>query len=315
MITSETVLVLGAGASADLKFPTGRGLREIIINSLKQPSLGDNLPAMLSQLLRIQAKSDVIRSFVTNFEYALDTSIDRFLEDTKSKEYDIIGRAAIAYHIARAEKRAQNLLTRSGWYGVLFDAITSHGIEHIAKNRLRIITFNYDRSLDQALAQAIVSRFPSNTLMEEKIKAVKSIPIVHVHGQLGYLSFQERGDKYFDFGDSVTVHALKMLSDCIKVVHQGVDSTSELTLAKAWLEQAEFVNFLGFGFDRRNLQRIQFNQENKQVRATAHDLQNNDIERINSLFLQTCGGTQGIRFAGGRIDMFLRNEPWARFEY
>lgn len=140
MFDRETVLVLGAGASMPYDFPSGRGLLNLAVAQDSQD---------IQRYLEMGIDGAHVRQFVRALKHSGRQSIDAFLEGTRG-EYDNIGKAMITALISEREDR--NALFHRGknesWYAYLFDELTSRGVERFGENRLRIVTFNYDRSLE-----------------------------------------------------------------------------------------------------------------------------------------------------------------------
>src|SRR5262249_36786539 len=119
MINTETVLVLGAGASADYKFPTGQALRRMIIGQLTPD---DNPPSPLTvQLYRLDFSQRQLREFRTALQRSATGSIDEFLESRP--EFIEAGKIAIAYTLIQLETD-DLLYSDSGWYSYFFRRLT-----------------------------------------------------------------------------------------------------------------------------------------------------------------------------------------------
>ena len=148
MIEHPTVLVLGAGASCPLGFPTGRELLEQIVSATDHPpsnSLG-------KLLLGCGFDGEKITDFGKTLSFSQQNSVDAFLEH-RSEEYLAIGKTAIAGALSPYETMGS--LTKNGeWYRYLFSHLKG-SFNDFDKNQLAIITFNYDRSIEQFLYLAV----------------------------------------------------------------------------------------------------------------------------------------------------------------
>jgi hypothetical protein len=95
----------------------------------------------------------------------------------------------------------------------------------------------------------------------ECAEQLKRIPIIHLHGQLGYLPWQAqdgipygrppRGDGRSAWPDDVQGAAKK-----IKIIHEDIEKDEQFLEAKKLLEEAEVVYFLGFGYNQINVERL-----------------------------------------------------------
>ena len=108
-------------------------------------------------------------------------SIDSFLEHRK--EFIPIGKTAIAQELIKYEDPTQ-LFKVGDWYQYFYNLLNA-SFEHFGNNKISIITFNYDRSLDHYLFTALHNSYGKTE--EECVSVMENIPIIHVHGQLGML--------------------------------------------------------------------------------------------------------------------------------
>src|SRR5689334_844272 len=141
----KTVLVLGAGASAPYAFPLGRDLVQKAM-SIDTPTERELAEAGLHPTHQ--------KEFAEVLYRASPPSIDELLEHRP--EYLSTGKLLIAYFLIPCENPV--LLAADGhrrtWYDYLFDTIGWVPLlGALASHKLAVITFNYDRSLEAALAR------------------------------------------------------------------------------------------------------------------------------------------------------------------
>ena len=177
MITTRTCLVLGAGASAPFGYPVGAALTESIKSELNpsQPS------RLKNDLMSAGFSSERLMLFRDALRYSQRLSIDAFLEDWKEDFMDV-GTAAIAASLIRWED-PDVVIDQPNWYRRLFHEMTDG--DDFSKNLLRIVTFNYDRSLEFFFYWALQGRYRISG--EEAAKWFAKFPIVHMYGNLGSL--------------------------------------------------------------------------------------------------------------------------------
>ena len=263
MVATPTVLVLGAGASAHVGYPLGGGL----VNDLcrqRSPGAHDDLPMNWTL-------EDVDR-FLTRLSRAGHYSIDAFLE-TVPDQGDL-GK----YLMAREMKSHENIdslfpPSDSGWYQYLFNRLLeNNSAAGFASSRLSIITFNYDRSLEAYLHEALIARFEMHS--DEASSILSEIPIVHVHGSLG---------QYPDipYASQCETDELLEISRQIQIIHEVPDPKEgfcnrEFEHANELLRGAERIFFLGFGFHPDNIRRLRFFSREKtadrDIRATTRGM-------------------------------------------
>ena len=88
---------------------------------------------------------------------------------------------------------------------------------------------------------------------------MKSIPIIHLHGRLGYLPWETTEAKDTrEFTAKVDSTALQTCVSQIKVIHESVSDgrDQDFKKAKALLKKAEHIYFIGFGFNLPNIKRL-----------------------------------------------------------
>ena len=87
---------------------------------------------------------------------------------------------------------------------------------------------------------------------EEAFKLTSSIPIIHVYGRLGRFHYAgDQGDHRVYSGD-LSTKSLRIAAAGIRLIPEERDEGSQFPLARKWLDWAERICFLGFGFDSRN---------------------------------------------------------------
>ena len=91
MIRKPTVLILGAGASAEYAFPTGRSLLLHIVHQLRLSS------RLHLDMNKCGFSDDLIKQFCSELNASNQPSVDAFLEQHKANtDYENLGKAAIA---------------------------------------------------------------------------------------------------------------------------------------------------------------------------------------------------------------------------
>lgn len=151
----ETVLVLGAGASAPFGFPTGQALKDRICSM----TLGQAKSVKLLRTLGFEG--NIITDFMVALRESGRPSVDAFLE--YRGDFVDIGKAAIACELLPFEKtgrlfgdwikkRANPDNKEGNWYDYLFEVFADGvSFDTFDRNKLSIITFNYDRSIEHYL--------------------------------------------------------------------------------------------------------------------------------------------------------------------
>jgi hypothetical protein len=181
-------LVLGAGASYPYNFPTAEELKGLICATLPNPTA-------ISGRLRGDYPDYSAEKFFEFREAFLKSgqpSVDAFLE--RRPNFLGVGKFAIAYCLIPFEdedKLYRPNPSRGGdWYEHLSDKLNS-SFEDFGRNKLAIITFNYDRSLEHYLLNSL--HYLHGKPFDECAIALAQIPIIHIYGQLGEPPYPQKG--------------------------------------------------------------------------------------------------------------------------
>lgn len=253
MIRRRTVLVLGAGASKPYGYPLGGELKEGLCKEPK--TIGEEQRVRL--LRELGHMETEIREFIRALSMSGKPSVDAFLEHRT--EFMEIGKRFIAAWLIPEEVTAYlmnpseiyPLGPRPNWYEYLFNKMNARREEFVCNN-LAVVTFNYDRSLEQYLFTALQNSYGLSE--GESADLVKNVPIIHVHGQLGYLPWQADGGRPYE--PSKKASDISEAARMIKVVHQDIGRDREFGRARAMIDKAERIIFLGFGWHDENLERL-----------------------------------------------------------
>ena len=240
MLKKKTCLLLGAGASKHLGFPLGFDLRQKMLFELhgQKDKLADKLPEDFKR------SGEDLSLFYDRLAYGNWPSPDAFLE--KHGEFIKTGKYLMCRLIAEHET-IWGITAHGGWYEKLVSAVHVDDPRELKDNRLSIVTFNYDRSIDFRLHKYVENQFGIESSEAWRILQ-DSIPIVHVHGTLG----QYPNSPYGDQGRSYE------RGQDIKIISEIEDGIDEFRLASKLLNEAERVVVFGFGFAADNVRRLKF---------------------------------------------------------
>src|SRR5258706_15648804 len=175
MIEDESLLILGAGSACAYGFPLGSALTREIWES---GGVADDEMAVLEGL---GFQIGEVKHFRRVLRESQVPSIDRFLE--LNPKYEELGKTLIAMHLIRRERPDYlTVAAEDHWYRYLWNRI-SDSWESFEQNKLKIITFNYDRSLETYLATALSRTFDKP--MSLALSKLKHLEILHIYGDLG----------------------------------------------------------------------------------------------------------------------------------
>jgi hypothetical protein len=259
MITTPTVFILGAGASMPYGFPSGKTLVNKICE-LGAPSL-----------TRLGLSEWDYSTFTRVLRTSQQPSVDAFLEHRS--EFMDIGKTLIATVLCECEQENNLFVGEENWYTYLLDRMTEGTpLNRLNEHQVSFVTFNYDRSLEHHLYSTLCSRY--QTSKEAVAEVVKKIPIIHVHGQLGYLPWQNpEVSHHVEYGDK-TPGAIRLAANGIKIITENMDHSPDFRNAQEYIGAARRIGILGFGYHDVNMKRlnIPFGKPDLKVTGTGFGL-------------------------------------------
>jgi hypothetical protein len=237
MITTTTVFILGAVASIPYGFPSGGELLTKICQ--KRPE----------EYTRFGCRENHTAEFLNALRGSDYNSVDAFLEHRPA--FMDVGKIAIAWHLVTCENAGH---LSGDWYAYLLNNKLDCSLEELGRNRFSVITFNYDRSFEHYLFKCLCHR--SGRSKDDVAQVINKIPVIHVHGRLGYLPWQE--------ADSLVKRDYTTDESGVKVAASGIKSISEKSLeeseefrqAHELMEKADRICVLGFGYHKDNMRRL-----------------------------------------------------------
>ena len=284
MFDKETVLILGAGASVDAGYPLSDDLLKDIyklhvnevINEIKytnHDALDIDNVAELSGFVGEDVNQTLLNNifFRTKFARLLrefhPLNIDKFLRDFRNDESLVLdGKELIARILVDREDKNKleyhyEKNDNGCWYRYLIDAITNgcgDDPSKISNNKLKIITFNYDISLEYYLQSRLsnVSFFNENEQnhSREYVDSLIQDNMIHVYGSVS--------DDYEAYGDyssrSDVLQYSKRAAKRISIIDDNKQSNKELDFSvrkqtiRNWIRKAEKIVVLGYSFDELN---------------------------------------------------------------
>ena len=270
MIEKPTVLILGAGASRPYSFPSGQELKEKVLGALGRSAQG-SVRDYIEQGLGVHDHS--IRQVMTELIKCNLPSVDAFIETQGSmdpqRRIEKIGKMAMAGVLLPIEQACNFYQSHNydgGWYPYLYNQMRTTRQNDFTRNRLSVITFNYDRSLEKFFLVSLSGTYGISE--EDAARLLIQIPIIHVHGQLGCLpEIRHAVDSFFgnsftstaqsDLGYGASLNdGIRAAAENIEVVNSNTPPSNAFQHAQELIKQADQVIFLGFGYHDDNLHRL-----------------------------------------------------------
>jgi hypothetical protein len=249
MIERDVTLILGAGASQPYGFPSGSDLVEQVL--LLKPELRP-----LEDTARVgNFGVDIgeFGAFRDALRASLVTSVDAFLETRR--DHMKVGKRVIAGLLLPHENPDRiRVNVKGGWYDYLVNLLHAPTAKDWKKNKLKIITFNYDRSLEFALWGALRARYSLSA--DDALELMSTIPIVHVYGSLGTFATGTDTAGRREYTPIATSATIASAAEQIQILHELEDDSASIQSARALLRQSEKIAFLGFGYHPMNVRRL-----------------------------------------------------------
>lgn len=273
--------VLGAGASFEVAMPTGHELKAKIASSLsfKTDPIGrltggrDQIRKALYDLGQRQGATRSLHDYhkaairiCAGMPQApsIDNFIDSHRDNTTIAE---VGKLAIASEIITAERRSALYVDPANiyntinftnvadtWFNAFFQLITLNAQESDLPSRfkkVKIVTFNYDRTLEHFLFHSIQNYYGCSP--DRAAKILSHLIIHHPYGQVGSLPWQNPGTN-LPFGGEMDSSTLIRVAETLRTFTEGTEQDSQITKIRASIFNAETVTFLGFAYHELNLQ-------------------------------------------------------------
>ena len=174
-----------------------------------------------------------------------------------------VGKTAIAAILLECERPSGGLVEsidpNDDWYAYLVERLFDERWADFAPSWLSIITFNYDRSLEQLLLTSAVATY--GVPIPDAMSRLGKRKIVHVYGAIGtvgaeagghlaYGSVAQRTDEY----DMRPVRMVREAAEATRVIPEGRDDDESLKPVHEALRQADTICFLSF--DQTNVRRL-----------------------------------------------------------
>lgn len=248
MIANPTTLILGAGASQPLGYPTGAELREHIINGLGiAPYLQALERTARQDYGNTSAEIETYKRFKDRFKKSHVASIDAFLAEPENAVFSTVGTAAIAAALLTFEHPERD----PNWYADLFNAIRFRA-DNERRFPLKVVSFNYDLSLEFFLFNAFMNTY-GLSVEETRAMVRENVEFIHVYGDLGELSgLHSSADARSYGGDSSLAGPIFKASKRIHIIGRNEATRDGFTKAFQIIAEATFVVILGYGFDQLN---------------------------------------------------------------
>jgi hypothetical protein len=322
MFNRSTVIVVGAGASAEFGLPTGDALKQKIAKGLKfrfdfsrQVSGDDVLLGVLKR--HAENDLDVLNGFTragNELSETIETfpSIDEALFWWRDRREIIdLGKLAIAHYILAAERSSSLALDPAGnlvdvarsidsWLGQFLSlalAASHRGEAASVFKNITFINFNYDRTIEQFIFWALCAR--AGLDQNSAAEVVSSLNVIRPYGSLGKLDWRSRHE--VAYGEAQR-RDLFTISKNIRTFTEQMEDNDITEKIDEVIESAKLILFLGFGFHQQNIALFSPGPGRRRtsltrVLATSLGIDQHNYSAIAHKLENSCGIRQAALFA------------------
>jgi len=273
VFNKSTVLIIGAGASAEFNMPLGAELIKRVAEAVtatrwedepEKGSLFDQMEACLGSDCAVRLYQ-LGRELAHVAEGSKLPSMDEVLHFLSDQDVVKLGKLAIAYEIMKAERECYlslamsvgdktfvkmiNETWASEFLGLALSGSQRPNLSKLSAN-VTVIDFNYDRVLPQYLYWALQHNLGAS--QDAAAECVKNLKILHPYGSLGKLEW-EAGKDVLPFG-SRTGNLCEIASR-IRTYTEESESPERVQIQDA-IHGARVVIVVGFGYHKQNMQII-----------------------------------------------------------
>jgi hypothetical protein len=241
----HTVFIIGAGLSAEYGFPLGTDLFAELRRLCGSPSADP-----FHRRIQEACGGIALKGMQRALEWTEADTVDEFLVENAPDMRKLVKTAMADILLERERLFSMSAVRdhKQTSYHILWNKFIR---EPRSAARARIITFNYDRSLEfyfyRKAADATVRLGAAPSLDRSPVQ------VLHVHGALG--DCRPEGDWWHDLLPfySAPITAAAARNVC---VYSEPEAAARFGAAREWIERAKRVVFLGFGFHESNLQNL-----------------------------------------------------------
>ena len=282
MFRSQTLFIVGAGASKEANLPIGNELKSIIANklSIKYDDFGRGLVSgdraivdALKEHSRQAGGHGDINPYLDTCWHIRDAmplavSIDNFLDNHQGNEQiELCGKLAIVRSILEAERKSTLFWDdpdphtypdfkplQGTWYASLEQLLTLDCHRNdIAKvfDNVSFITFNYDRCIEHFLFHALQIHYGIDP--DGSAGLMQGLRIFHPYGVTGELPWQNHVSATVFGGDVNRGSDVLALASQIKTFMERIEDDETVAEMRELVAEANVVVFLGFAYHEQNL--------------------------------------------------------------
>lgn len=278
MFRAKTLLVLGAGASAELDMPAGPTLLKNVCELIDikydhsrmisgDYCISEALKSLIAEGTSVEEYNHHLYSawqILSSSQQA--RSIDNIVHSLGDKRTERVAKLGIVRAIHLAEKKScfefqsdsNGSLDLSRFNGTWYREFTELLCTEVKKENcatifenIRIVNFNYDRCLETYLPYSLSNYYGIE--LEEARTIVSKLEMYRPYGVAGLLPWQDgENQPKAKFGEN-SARTVAEISGSIKTFTEGIEDIEVLNSIRNAVSEAERIIFLGFAFWQQNM--------------------------------------------------------------
>jgi hypothetical protein len=301
---SNTLFVVGAGASSEALLPMARQLADNVALKLNiQPSAGGKGdPKILDVIQQYAHTHDEINVWLKAATLirqgvVYSNSIDSFIDTHKNDEnVQFLGKLAIAATILESERVSHLYVdetviepdfrnvdgVKQTWFVSLFrslaDGIRKSELDRIFE-KVSFVVFNYDRCIEHFFYNALQKKYGISA--SEASDVMSTLKIYHPYGTIAPLKWQS-SDSGIPYGFDTNRANLIAMANNIKTYSEQVKDTKLMENIHNEVQTANTLVFLGFSYHLENMKLLApgIDCDVKRVFGTAFNISGADRAEI-----------------------------------
>jgi hypothetical protein len=294
---------VGAGASWPYGYPLGPEL----YNRARALTPSSNM----WQLIRHAkiAEADTITAMLDDMRDHPAPSIDAYLLTRQDRKGFVqIAKAMIALLMAQAVMAAEeHRVSRvEDWLEKVFAEMAAGAAtwqDFADGNAVSFVTFNFDSVIEKRLRQELQRQYRGQSAFDAD-RALKRIPIIHVHGILpGLPGLPIEANPMHDLNPEWIEWTAKAANE-INIIHDNCDEGIRQSGCAA-VREAQVVCFLGFAYHPDNIRRLELPKNfgpSVQIFGSAYGMTESDRSRVASRMGRPVTLASASRTARGLFD-------------
>lgn len=243
-----TTLILGAGASKPYGLPLGGELRDAVLKIGREKYIRDILP-------ELGVVESELQDFINDLRTSGSRTVDSFIG--QRPQWMRAGKLAIAMALYAKEREARLLppgQPKDHWYEALWNSLGAKSWAALKRTHVRVITFNYDRTLECYLSNVISNNFHTPRSLAADWLAKDFI--IRPHGILG--PYTGSSLSVFASHPNLRSRFLKGALRSLLILSEAETNSPKFREARKRISVSDRILFLGFGYHEENMVRLGF---------------------------------------------------------